>query len=239
MVNLNPSVILNRIKDEISKNFNQINIICANENQRPKVKRYGLRVLHHNVQSLSNKKNEITMMLSADMLHINILCLTEHWLQNDQLNMVNFDQFRLVSEYCRSLNTHGGSCIYVNNMIQCKEVPWLNNLSSDKVFEASVVDLVEFRTILACIYRSPNGDFREFLHKLEVLIVKVYTKDRYIILCGDWNINFLQSNGKLQDLQHLLLMHDLINVIESPTRITDFSQSLIDVFITNISIEEF
>ena len=170
---------------------------------------FGLRILHHNVQNLSNKKNEITMMLSVDRMHINILCLTEQWLREDQLNVVNIDHFSLVSKYCRT----SSSCIYVNNNIQSKEVAWFDNLGSDKVFEISVVELLEFHTILACIYRSPESDFYEFLNKLEALIVKVYSRGKCLILCGDWNVNFLYQNGKLQDLQNLLLMNNLINEI--------------------------
>jgi hypothetical protein len=52
-----------------------------------------------------------------------------------------------------------GARIYINNKIQSKEVLWFNNLGSDKVFEISVVELLEFHTILACIYRSPESDF--------------------------------------------------------------------------------
>ena len=33
--------------------------------QDKNVKEFGLRVLHHNVQSLFNKRNELSMMLSA------------------------------------------------------------------------------------------------------------------------------------------------------------------------------
>jgi hypothetical protein len=55
---------------------------------------FGLRMLHHNVQSLSNKKNEIAMMLAVDRKHIKLLCLTEHWLREEQLNVINFDHLR-------------------------------------------------------------------------------------------------------------------------------------------------
>jgi hypothetical protein len=161
----------------------------------------------------------------------------EQWLNEDQLNAVNFDQFRLVSKYCRMSSTLGGSCIYVNNMIQSRDVPWCDNLCSDKVFEASVVELLEYQTLLACIYRSPDSEFYEFLNKLEALIVKVYAKAKCLILCGDWNVNFLHQNGKLQDLQNLLRMYNL-NLIKSPTRITSHSESLIDVIIVNNGKEE-
>ena len=59
-----------------------------------------------------------------------------------------------------------------------------------------------------------------------------------LILCGDLNVNFLQHNGKLQDLQNLLLMNNLRNMVKSPTRITSHMKSLIDVIIANNSSEE-
>jgi hypothetical protein len=108
------------------------------------------------------KKNEITMMLSVDRMHINILCLTEHWLREDQLNVINFDHFSLVSKYCRTSSSLGGSCIYVHNKFQSKIVPLFENLGSDKVFEISVIELLEFHTILARIYRSPEVIFMNF-----------------------------------------------------------------------------
>jgi len=208
---------------------------CTEGGQKNNVRNFGLRILRHNVQSLFNKKNEITLMLSVDRMHINVLCLTEHWLSEDQLKVVYIDNFNLVSKYCRTTSLLGGSCIYVNNKIQSKEVSWFNKVGRGKVFEISVIELLEFHTILACIYRSPESDFYDFLNKLEELIVKVYSKGKYSILCGDWNVNFLHMNGKLQYLQNLLLMNNLINVIESPTRITSHSKSLIDVVIINNS----
>jgi len=239
MANLKSSVRTNnRRKEESMKKTILTKDLNVEEEQRNNVMDFGLRILHHDVQSLSNKKNEVIMMLTVDGRHINILCLTEHWLKEDQLNAINIDQFKLVSKYCRISSTLGGSCIYVNNTIQCKEVPWFDNLGSDEVFELSVVELFEHHIILACIYRSPDSDFYEFLNKLEALIVKASSKAKCVILCGDWNVNFLHQNGKLQDLQNLLRMNNLTNVIKVPTRITSLSKSLIDVVIVNNNKEE-
>jgi hypothetical protein len=94
--------------DELRRDMIELNQIlklrltseqCSDVERWKNVKDFGLRILHQNVQSLSNKKNEITMMLSVDRMHINILCLTEHWLREDQLNVVYIDHFRLVSKY--------------------------------------------------------------------------------------------------------------------------------------------
>ena len=38
---------------------------------------------------------------------------------------------------------------------------------------------------------------------------------------------------RLQELENLLLSYDLINTVNSPTRITSSSESLIDVIVTN------
>jgi hypothetical protein len=37
-----------------------------------------IRLLHHNVQSLSNKLVDIAIMLTAENFNVNILCLMEH-----------------------------------------------------------------------------------------------------------------------------------------------------------------
>jgi len=52
---------------------------------------YGIRLLHHNVQSLNNKLLDITIMLTARNLNVNILCFTEHWLSEVQMNVLNTD----------------------------------------------------------------------------------------------------------------------------------------------------
>jgi hypothetical protein len=68
---------------------------------------------------------------------------------------------------------------------------------------------------------------------MELLILKVSSKGKRLILCGDLNVNFLRYSSKLLDLQNLLLMNNLINIIKSPTRISNHSISLIDVIIVN------
>jgi len=79
---------------------------------------------------------------------------------------------------------------------------------------------------------------RGYLSKNMVLIAKVHSKGKRLILCGELNINFLQYSGKLQELQHLLLMNNLTNIVKSPTRITSHTKSLIDIVIVNYTNDE-
>jgi hypothetical protein len=64
----------------------------------------------------------------------------------------------------------------------------------------TIEELLDFELTFACIYRAPDGESYDFLKKLELVICKVKSKGKQLMLCGDWNINFLQDSAKLQEL---------------------------------------
>jgi len=53
------------------------------------------------------------------------------------------------------------------------------------------------------VYRSPDGNFPTFLRSLDSVIQKVQARNKQLILCGDWNINFMQESVRLHDGQQL------------------------------------
>jgi hypothetical protein len=73
-------------------------------------------MIHHNVQSLNNKLVYIAMMLTVDNLNMNILCFTEHWLLEDQMNVINIEKFRLESKFCRG-NVHRQDLAYLQETL--------------------------------------------------------------------------------------------------------------------------
>jgi hypothetical protein len=66
-------------------------------------------VLHHNLQSLWNKQMELAVLLNSTLKGIDALCFTEHWLDEDQLVLVEINKFKLVSKFYRKLSRSGGS----------------------------------------------------------------------------------------------------------------------------------
>jgi hypothetical protein len=112
---------------------------------------------------------------------VNVLCFTEHWQREQQIGYMNFVQFELANSFCRVTSGH----IYVKKGIETREVNYFQNMSEEKNFEMAVIELSECKITIVCIYRAPDGNFREFLSKLELVIQKVSMKGRQPILCGD------------------------------------------------------
>ena len=60
-----------------------------------------------------------------------------------------------------------------------------------------------------------------------------YSKDKYLYLCGDFNIDLIKNDITTNNFQNTLLSMDLIPLINKPTRITINSSTLIDNIFTN------
>jgi hypothetical protein len=58
-------------------------------------------------------------------------------------------------------------------------------------------------------------------------------KDKILILCGDWNTDYLHEGNNQKDLTDLLLRYNSVNTVKSPTRTTKNTSTLIDVIIIN------
>ena len=99
----------------------------------------------------------------------------------------------------------------------------------EKNFEISMTEVVDYGHIIVCIYRSPDSNLRIFLKYLESVLQKIQLRSNKLLLCGEWNLNLLLDNIRLQELQNLLESY----TVRDPTRITPYSESLIDVIVTN------
>jgi hypothetical protein len=79
--------------------------------------------------------------------------------------------------------------------------------------KASAVELMDFKYIIVCKFRSPGSDFWIFSKNLEMIIQIIHSRNKRIILCGDWNLNFMQVNIRLKEVQNLLECYGLINMV--------------------------
>ena len=88
--------------------------------------------------------------------------------------------------------------------------------------------------VIITVYRFPTGNIAYFLNNLEAALNQIYnnTVDIIHVLCGDFNINYLNDSQNKQTLNSLLTSYSLYSIIDFPTRIHNNSNTMIDnVFI--------
>lgn len=196
-----------------------------------------LSVVHHNLQCVKNKIEEVELMLSQE--NIDILCVSETWTQDSEINYINFSGYNISSFFCRQSFLHGGTMILTKNTIDCIENNKLVNLSIDKVFECSAIDLKinNENYCIICLYRSPNSDLNIFMSKLEECLNLLTDKCNlpHIIICGDFNINYLCKDKRTTDLIDLVNSYYIFPVFNEPTRMQNNTMSAIDYIMTNMN----
>jgi hypothetical protein len=191
-------------------------------------------VLHQNIQGIKNKIDEFLISLPHNVPQV--ICLTEHHLQTDEISNVNFGQHTLGSAFCRQSYKQGGVCIYISKNISFNAIN-LDQYIKEKDLEICALKLCLLSRCFTviCIYRSPTGDFTYFLNQLESIMNRTCKTSTHIILCGDFNINYLNDNSRKHILDALLASFGLSSTVQFPTRISNQSCTLIDnIFIKKI-----
>jgi exonuclease III len=62
------------------------------------------------------------------------------------------------------------------------------------------------------VYRSPMGNVTYFLNNLDAALHQIYNNTDNTILCGDFNINYLDDNQNKQALNSLLTSYNLYSI---------------------------
>jgi len=125
-------------------------------------------------------------------------------------------------------------CIFIQNNIYYTIID-IDRYANEKDIEICAIKLhISLCTIIiVTVYRSPAGDIDYFLNNLEEALIHIYINTVDIILCRDFNINYLNGNQDKQALNSLLTSYSLSSIIDFPTRIYNTSRTIIDNIIIN------
>jgi len=183
-------------------------------------------VEHINAQSLLSKTNDVELLIQER--EIDVLCISETWLTNDlEDKYVCFPNYNI---YRQDKGRGGGVAIYVRDNLKVNPL----NLTASKI--DGVEDLwlsIQCRklpsVIIGCIYRHPHASAESFKYLLDIFR-EISLRNKPIIVLGDLNENLLQKDNRLSKV---ISNCNLSQVIQKPTRITQFSSTLLDVILTN------
>lgn len=88
--------------------------------------------------------------------------------------------------------------------------------------------------IFSVMYRPPKGNSSDFLTFLDTYLNWINENNHTVTLGGYLNIDFLQHSTVGAELTRIIEANSCINAIQLPTRVTATTETLIDVFITNV-----
>lgn len=202
-------------------------------NDKSSHKSIQISVLHQNINRLANKTYKIETELQLRD-QVDVLCLTEHWLQSNQILSTNILNYQLRAHCCRSSKTGGGSCIYVRPDIPCIERKEITDLSVESQFEVCAIECIGLELIIVCIYRPPSGDISLYLTMLYNLLSLNLIQNSNVIIIGDINIDLMTKCNNSKYLLNTLKQSGFRQLISEPTRITNNSKTCIDHAYSNV-----
>ena len=192
-------------------------------------------IIHINCRSLNANFEEISNLLLDMNFKFDIIAMTETWFNSKtDYDLYQIDGYKMF--VCnREFQQGGGVIIYVLDSYSCKK---LDNLSYERedLFEVVTVEILSHRNEsvnIGCMYRKPSSNltlFNEaFCEYMNIL------KNKLLYLCGDYNIDLLKhkSHHGTEIFLNKLFSFGMFPLINKPSRIMQYSSTLIDNIFTN------
>ena len=155
----------------------------------------GFRMGHINIQGVSNKTDQVRLLLESDSNYIHVLGLSE-----TKLNAMHLESFLQVTGFQkpfrrdREINYGGGLLVYVKNGICANRRTDLEHENLECLWlEIKPVKSKPF--LLGNIYRPPNSNI-QWNGVFEDCMENVLREEKEIYLMGDINRDLLSSNIK-------------------------------------------
>ena len=196
-------------------------------------------VLHMNVRSMKNKREDIQNFLKIVDIEFDAICISETWLKDGIVKYYDMENYNLFAS-CRPIGEGGGTAIYVHNKHEAEQRKDLESVELETNFVQ-----IKLKTksgvsniLVGEIYRPPGYSNKDFLSYIEDVLDSIENERKTAIVAGDFNYNLLPTNQEKcnNDFINLMTSYGYFPMISKATRIQKQSETLLDnIFINNIS----
>ncbi len=146
---------------------------------------------HLNIRSIIPKSDQIKHLLAES--NLDFLCLSETWLHKNSpssaLHIPGYNVFRKD----RVEGRDGGLLFYIKDCISCKEI----QCHAEMDLECICLDVMlspQMSFILIGVYRPPSA--KSVFHEKLCTVLRECTSGNFVILMGDFNINWEDKSSK-------------------------------------------
>lgn len=194
----------------------------------------GLSIIHFNCRSLNANFTKIEDCLHEIGKIFDIIAISESWLNSNSI-IPNLQGYECCQQP-RINKKGGGVALYIHNHLDFKI---LNKMTTviDDALECLSIELIFEKSknvVVSCIYRQPGTPIDVCIDTLNAFFSPI-CKRKNIYICGDFNINLLNSETHkgTRDFIDFLYSLGVYPLINKPTRIAFGSATLIDNIFTN------
>lgn len=204
----------------------------------------GTRIVHHNVQGLFSKMDELSEWFDLGRHRDIIFCFSEIWIKSDSIlpDVPGFSMF-MSPHHARPAGRPGsylpGSCIFVPNTFQV-EHPDVCDVIEESCVTLNIcccfVLCKHYRVAIASVYHSPSTSLKEAVAELAGVFEHLSQHAKYFILAGDFNIDLLRDSPIKSEYSHLLSDFNLSQHVIEPSRVCTHSATLIDHVVSSAAL---
>ena len=207
-------------------NFSNISPTC----QRSWPKQSGIRIGALNVCSLPNKLTDIATVLDNQGTPLHILGISESRctsiIPDNQININNYKVIRSDVPMLSGSNKVGVA-VYIHDEVKFHRRLDLECLDVECIWIQ--VRIFNKLIILGHLYRHPDSSCSWF-DSFSDMLDGVFLENKPIFLLGDFNIDLLVNQRRWENIFNSYFLNQLITL---PTRVTQYSSTLIDHIYTN------
>jgi len=187
-------------------------------------------LLNLNVQSIRNKFPDFECFLSTFSSPFDVICITETWLHNDEIQFFKLPGYTFVGS--QRVSRGGGVGAYVRGGLvagSAEEVTVCMSGADAVSFVLGGRALEDSRIQITVVYRQPSTALGPFLCDLEGFIS---TQSPRHILVGDLNIDALDPHFS-DEYSSIISNYAFVNTINVPTRYSTAKASCLDHILIN------
>ena len=169
---------------------------------------------------------------------------SEIWIERAD-NSMNHNPFELPQyksiHQVRRAGKGGGIAVFLREPLTFNIRHDLSVNNAD--IEALCVEIINKKSkniLINTQYRQPVTNFNVFEANLNIFLANPKTTDKKFFLVGDLNLNLINyhSDPKVRNFVNLIFQHNLVPIVNKPTRVTKNNATLIDYIITNSFIDQ-
>ncbi|CAB4011738.1 Hypothetical predicted protein, partial [Paramuricea clavata] len=194
-----------------------------------------IKVSHLNIRSLKDrgKFHQVNdLILRSDF---DVFTISETWFNSTVKNKeYSIDGYKLI-RLDRLKKAGGGVCAYIRNSLKVRVLRDITK-TSQCGFQQLWLSLQhkKLKSLVICVaYRPPDTPVSCLRNELTAAYTHAVMLGKDILVAGDLNCNLLVDSTESCALRDLCSTLNLTQLISSPTRVTETSQTLIDVILAS------